>query len=254
MTGNAWIIIGAVCAAIAVVAIPYGFHLKSKESSQSSVQIAGDSVAGSKVSGGGDYVAGDKTININTSVDEHRVRDTKSQFQPADSQLKKLVFPTFSEDTKDVIFSLGEGGISSGYSRDALAETPREPFYFSGYRPVKLYIEGNQLYADVTIYGGSGFPPIQILHNKLINKPPDWDFNSNKMALEIVNDKGVPIYQFYYKTASHIVMNGIFPFPGGLILANESGTVMNPRLPATFELKLIFKYPSWKYPGEYLNN
>ena len=182
------------------------------------------------------------------------VRDSTSQVRPADSQQKKLIFPTFSEDTKDVIFSLGERGMSAGYSRDALAETPREPFNFSGYSPVKLYIEGDQLYADVTIYGGSGLPPIQIAHNKLINKPPNWDFNSNETALEIVNDKGVPIYQFYYKTTSHIVMNGIFPFPGGLILANESGAVLNPRLPATFKLKPIFKYPSWKYPGEYLSN
>lgn len=64
MAGNAWIITGIIAAAIAAFAIPYGFHLKSKQQSQSGVQISGDYVAGPKISGGGDYVAGDKTINI----------------------------------------------------------------------------------------------------------------------------------------------------------------------------------------------
>ncbi len=144
--------------------------------------------------------------------------------------------------------------MSAGYSRQALSEAPREPFRLSGYSPAKLYLEGGKLYADVSIYGGSGLPPIQIKHNKLINKPPEWDFNSNAKALEIVNDKGIPVYQFYYKTPSHIVMNGISPFPGGLILANESGAALNPFLPAQFKLKPMFKYPSWKYPGEYSEN
>jgi len=49
-------------------------------------------------------------------------------------------------------------------------------------------------------------------------------------------------------------MNGIFPFPGGLILANENGATINPILPTNFSLKRIFKYPSWKYPGEYEKN
>jgi len=70
MTANAYIVIGIVAAAIAAFALPYGFHLKSKQQSQASVQIAGDYVAGPKVTGGGDYVAGDKTINIGPSGEE----------------------------------------------------------------------------------------------------------------------------------------------------------------------------------------
>lgn len=70
MTGNAWIITGIIAAAIAAFAIPYGFHLKSEQQSQPSVQIAGDYVAGPKVADGGDYIAGDKTINIGPSKEE----------------------------------------------------------------------------------------------------------------------------------------------------------------------------------------
>lgn len=164
--------------------------------------------------------------------------------------LPKLKKPTFSEQIENVSFSLGERGISIDYTKKALKEQ-KEPYNFGEYKPVKLYMKNGNLFADVKIFGGSGLPPIEIKQNELINKPHDWDFNSNDKALEIVDKNKTPIYQFYYKTPSHIVVNGIFPFPGGLILANENGVLLNPSLPTTFTLKRIFKYPSWKYPGEY---
>mgnify|MGYP001568959281 CR=1 FL=1 len=163
----------------------------------------------------------------------------------------KLEEPTFSEEVNKVSFSLGEGGITDITNVDKIKKSPREPFNFGGFKPIKIYFSEGKLYADVKIYRGVNLPSLELKRNKLINKPPDWDFNSNKNALEVVNEKQIPIYQFFYKTPSHIVMNGIFPFPGGLILANENGAIINPILPATFSLKRIFKYPSWKYPGKY---
>ncbi len=159
--------------------------------------------------------------------------------------------PTFSEEIETVSFSIGGGGMTAGYSFEALKKSPREPFNFGGHIPVKLYVEKGNIYADVKIHGESGIPPIEVKKNKILNKPDDWDLNSNENALEIVNAKQVPIYQFYYKTPSHIVMNGIFPFPGGLILANEDKAIINPTMPTAFKLKRIFKYPAWKYPGKY---
>lgn len=164
----------------------------------------------------------------------------------------RLKEPMFAENTENFTFSLGERGFSIGYSKKALEKNHiNTGFVFGDYHPVDLYIENGKLYADVKIYGGSGLPPIEIKKNKLFNKPQDWDFNSNEKAMEIVNDKGVPVYQFFYKKPSHIVMNGIFPYPGGLLLANENGVTQNPLLTTKFKLNKIFKYPSWKYPGEY---
>ena len=85
---------------------------------------------------------------------------------------------------------------------------------------------------------------------QLSNLPSNWDHNSNERGFEVIDEKGRPVFQYYYKSPYHIVFNGIFPFPGGLMLANENGTVINPRLPATFTLKRIFRYPSWEYPGK----
>jgi len=178
---------------------------------------------------------------------------TRKVSLPKNSEIVKpdLELPTFTEKVEKVDFSLGEGGISAGYSIATLEKEPREPFKLSNFSPVKVYIKNGRPYADVKIYGGSRFPSIEIKNNQLLNKPPDWDFNSNDKALEIVDRNYQPIYQFFYKSPSHIVINGVFPFPGGLILANENGAVINPTLPTVFKLRRIFRYPSWKYPGKF---
>jgi hypothetical protein len=184
------------------------------------------------------------------SFSSPRSKGKKKATKSKDNIESALKQPTFSEKVENVNFSLGERGISAGYRVSDLEKSPKEPFMFNNFSPVKVYVKNGKPYADVKIYAGSGFPAIEIKSNQLLNKPPEWDFNSNENALEIVDKNYRPIYQFFYKGPSHIVFNGIFPFPGGLILANENGAIVNPYLPATFTLKRIFKYPSWKYPGK----
>ncbi len=84
----------------------------------------------------------------------------------------ELKEPMFSENVENFTFSLGERGMSVGYSKNALEKKHiNTGFVFNNYHPVELYIENGQLYADVKVYGGSGFPPIEIKKNKLSNKP-----------------------------------------------------------------------------------
>jgi len=174
----------------------------------------------------------------------------KSSNQRTDGDLKGL---RFSEKAEKVSFSLGERGIAVGYKIADLEKSLREPFNLNNFSPAKVYARSGIFYADVKVFGGSGAPPIEIKNNQLLNKPPNWDFNSNDKAIEIVNEDYLPLYQFYYKSPSHIVVNGVFPFPGGLILADENRSVMTTSVPVTVSIKLkrIFKYPSWKYPGQF---
>jgi hypothetical protein len=158
--------------------------------------------------------------------------------------------PTFRERIEDVTFSLGAGGVHSIYKLSELERQPKEPFYFGGYIPVKLYVEDGKLYADVKLYGGAELPPVEIIHNEYVVRPKNWDINKSQEALEVVNEKLEPVFQLIYAKPSHIIVNGIFPYPGGLVLANESGLLINPTVPTTFTIKRIFKYPSWKYPGK----
>jgi len=157
--------------------------------------------------------------------------------------------PTFSENVEKVSIIFGGGSMSQ--SIDRLRKAPFYPFDMNGFKPLKLYVEKNKLYSDVEVYGGSSLSPIKITHNKVFNIPPNWDLNSNDKALEIVDENKNPIYQYIYKTDTQIIINGIFPYPNGLMLAQESGFTINPRLPAEFKLQRIFKYPKWKYPGQF---
>lgn len=157
--------------------------------------------------------------------------------------------PRFSEDVNEVSVSIG--GIGVVYKRTELEKGPKEPYNFNGYKPIKMYIEDGRLYADLSVYAGAGLPPIRVEKNVVYGKPPQWDINFNDRALEIVTNQHKPIYQFVYKSPSQIVITGIFPLPNGLLLATESGSVLNPIGRNMFQLKRIFKYPSWKYPGQY---
>jgi hypothetical protein len=158
--------------------------------------------------------------------------------------------PTFNQEHKTLNFSLG-GGITCGYSIEQLRKQPNEPFQLGGHVPIKVYVEKDKLYGDVEIFSQSGMPPIKISKNSISGLPHDWDVNKNEKALEVVDSKNNPVYQLIYKSDGHIILNGIFPFPGGLVVADESRMVMNPALPYTMQLNRIFKYPAWKYPAEY---
>jgi hypothetical protein len=162
--------------------------------------------------------------------------------------------PTFKEKPTEVTFSLGGGGFSVVYRWSKIQEMPVEPFSLDGFSPVRLYVEGRKLFADVTVYGGTNAPPIKIDHNEFTIRPPNWDRNSNASALEIVNGQGFPVFQMIYRTPFHIVVNGIIPFPSGVFYATDSGTqtIFNPKGQLKFPvIKRLFKYPSWKYPGQF---
>jgi len=166
----------------------------------------------------------------------------------------KLPQPTFSEAKSDeVSFSLGEEGVTDTQTMESLRKGTHTPFNLYGYTPVVLRAKGNVLSYDVTIWGGSRQPPIEVKDNKFTVRVPGWDYNSNGIAFEVVDESGAPIFQMIRKKPNHFVMNGIFPLPNGqLIVAGPNGLYgSTPSVPAGFSLKPIFKYPSWKYPGQY---
>jgi hypothetical protein len=163
----------------------------------------------------------------------------------------KLEEPTFREKVEEVSFWLG--GMGSGFTIADLEKKAQSPFNLSGFHPFHVYVENGKLFADVKVYGGANLPPIEVLHNEFVVRPPDWDRNSNSTAMEVVNERRFPVFQLIYETPSRIRVNGIFPFPGGLILAtgDRSEVYMGKIPPISFPLKRIFRYPSWKYPGQY---
>ena len=121
----------------------------------------------------------------------------------------------------------------------------------NGVAPI-LYAQNGKVYIDVALTDGSGHLPVEIRKNVFVIRPPNWDRNSSATALEVVNENLVPVFQLIFRSPSQIQINGIFPTPkGDLLVVEESRVRLNPPLPTLFSIKRIFKYPSWKYPGQY---
>src|SRR5208337_3314059 len=163
----------------------------------------------------------------------------------------------FHETPDHVTFSLGEGGMTAGYTLKWWRNKPLTPFHFGAYEPITAIIKGDKLLLSFKLWGGVGQPPIEMANNSFtVHTPPGWDRNSSINALEVVNAEGKPMFQMIRKTPTDIAMNGIFPLPDGqLIIAGPNGSVTTPpnptRAASEFSLKPIFKYPSWKFPGQY---
>jgi hypothetical protein len=162
----------------------------------------------------------------------------------------------FHEKPPDVFyFSLGEHGMTAGNSLKILTDGKASLFQMGDFVPVKVHLDDGIIYCDVTIWGGFMGPPIEIVHNEFRITPPNWDRNFSANALEVVDERNEPIFQLIRKTPNHYVMNGLMALPdGSFILATDNGTwtgIRSPKMPPG-TLKPIFKYPSWKHPGEYV--
>lgn len=162
----------------------------------------------------------------------------------------KLEQPTFREKLENVTVSLG--GMGFGYPYSALESKEGTPILIGDFAPLRLRVTDGKLYVDVKVYSGDK-PPIEINNNEFVVRPPDWDKNSNERALEVVDGKQKPVFQLIYKGKAMIQINGIFVGQGHVMLASERETIggASPESIAAFSLKPIFKYPSWKYPGQY---
>jgi len=159
----------------------------------------------------------------------------------------------FREKVEEVSFSFGSG-MTDTETVDRLRREVYRPFNFNGFHPVRLHMKKDVFLFGFTIWGGKGKPPVEVKDNEFTVRGLGYDRNSSANALEIINADGIPLFQMIRKTPTDVVVNGVFPIPsGGLILAGPEGllTGAGPDQLADFHLPPIFKYPSWRYPGEY---
>ena len=131
--------------------------------------------------------------------------------------------------------------------------------------PVHVFIEHGFLYLNTAIYGGP-LPCVQINHNRVIPDSlmfhPNWDFNSNDRALEVIDEFGFPMFQMFVEPPNRLTVRGVFPFPNDEVLIQD----IDKGYPSAFfdarsgpnqwridfhlKAKPLFKYPSWRHPGE----
>lgn len=168
----------------------------------------------------------------------------------------------FHEKIESVTVSLGENGSSTTCPLWMLqpgASMPCVPYSLDGYRPMNLRMEGDQLFFTFSLWGGDGEAPIEIVNNEFVVRRSGWDRNHNENALEVVDGNGTPFFQMIRATPDHLIINGIFQMPSGSIIYASDQGIWPPRSPKQgtppgFRLVPIFKYPSWKYSGEYADH
>lgn len=149
----------------------------------------------------------------------------------------------FQEQNPDVFTIELYRGSRAIISRADLTEKGWGPFLLGNEKPFSIYLENGVLYAEAKIYNGPGLPAVEVKKNDFVLRPMDWDRNFTDNALEIVNEKTQPVLQVIYKRKGLIHIQGIFSSPQGGAIYEA------PELPEA--LPRIFKYPSWKYRGQY---
>lgn len=162
-----------------------------------------------------------------------------------------LQFPTFKEDIKECVFNFG--GNPATYSIEELEKDKKQFLSVNGIAPV-VYIKNHIFYADVTVSDPYKPLPVQIIEGELSVTPENWDFNSNTNAFEVVNEKLDVVFQLIYTKPSKIFLYGIFPDPqikNQLIFVSENSIINAFSKPKDFSIKRHFKYPAWKYPGQF---
>ena len=165
----------------------------------------------------------------------------------------------------------------NGVERDVRFDLPAIPFV----RENRVYV-----YAEVPL---SGQKRTVIIGDGWDDKlPKKWDRNYSSSAFEVVREDGLPVMQLIYERPNKIRVNGIFLvnkhdlfatfdstppryFSTHVILNYSDGRVLTTdvemaRLYTNFNVpmptnvlfqdqfenqKPLFKYPSWKYPGEF---
>jgi hypothetical protein len=183
------------------------------------------------------------------------LKDFVSKFKPDQSKTappSSANSDSFREQLPDIVyFTFGGRGITVGVPVKDLKTTTL--FRLGGFVPVKLAFENGILYCDVTLWGGKNSPPVEVKHNNFVVRPAGWDRNFTSNALEVVNERGIPIFQLIRKTPSHYVLMGIIASSGQVLVGTETEVWHNPPSIPPDYLKPLFKYPSWKYLGQYAN-
>lgn len=179
MNGNAWILIGIITSAIAAFSLPYGFHLKSKESQlrqveeQPSVKIAGDVVGGDKVEGDQIIVKGNinlSDIRQNDRTARMKIAKVKINREFEDfNRAESEIIQSFKKETNDVANKFNaHGTLSSGIHIQAQMELSQK----TKEKVDRLWVQMNRNIEDILIenFGQTSFDAmideLLIEHNK----------------------------------------------------------------------------------------
>lgn len=186
--------------------------------------------------------------------------DKKSTLKPTSLKATPR-FPGFKEmEPSSDELMIRIGGNYYGFSRRKLKQQHVQmilPVNHMAF-PIWLYIEKGVLYADAILMGPKG-TAFKVIKNEFQIQDPQFDRNYNQTAFEVVMvaDGNKPVFQLIHKDDQSIEINGSFMSSNAIAILTHDGTTYCPLPCADLDamnkiaLKPIFKYPSWKYLGQY---
>jgi hypothetical protein len=180
---------------------------------------------------------------------------------PVASLIPQNQYPFREKATDQVVFVLGGNRIDvpTVIPLDAPIPLPLQSVIGSPtFNSIEMSLRNGKPLVDVKMWGTpKGEYPIQITHNEFQVSDDQFGRNFNDRAFEIVNERGAPVLQIYYKTANEVVINGVFVTPFETVYVNDDGVrtipILGPlgKIDRPADLKRMFKYPPVKYLGEF---
>lgn len=129
-------------------------------------------------------------------------------------------------------------------------DKPTHMIKFGDLASMDAYVEKGKVYVNAVLFGDDNREAVALKHNEFTSPPAKWDRNFDDTALEIVDGNLVPRFQLIYKDTRTVIINGVYKYPGGLVVMTDDGMTLNPTPPLRFTMKRIFKYPSRLYQGQ----
>jgi hypothetical protein len=172
-----------------------------------------------------------------------------------------------SQSNDTPIFSVGPttnytvqlgSNVIKGDIRDGVKQIIQGSMFFTtmvdDFFMVNSSIENGRLYIDAQIYAGINQPAIELVHNKVIGLPREWDANFDNEAIEIVNKEKQPVFQLEYKDKLYLSIRGYLWTAKGNVVSIDYRRLGNWRrggpTPAAISLNRLFRYPSTDYSHE----
>jgi hypothetical protein len=143
-------------------------------------------------------------------------------------------------------FAVKVGGMTAGFKAD---DPPHAVMKIGNIDAVTAQIVEGKLVVNAQLFNAN----VKLIGDELTGMPPRWDSNFDETAIEIVDDKGQPMFQMEYVSDQMAVLYGFFVVGDRAIVAYDdklTGTPATQEGFARFKLAPIFKYPSARHRGE----
>jgi hypothetical protein len=241
----------AVLCGIATIGIIYGgIGLLKENGLLPSVQTEGGGTGGIKAGGGGGG-KGASGGNGGTYIggNQYNYLVPPPLPQPSFPDKPEVIAVTLGTNTVEVQTSeMRKHAITAFGPSDGEGG---EGFGFEDLSTIVFKLNKNdELLISTDLYRGGSTPAVKLRDNAITDLPIGWDRNSSEAALEIVDEKCCPVFQFIRKTSFQAVLYGAFTDrSGNPMFASDKGLFGRKEIGC--ELKPIFKYSAWKYPSQY---